>query len=446
MPTIPIRYSEPQMWAYNALHSRSNEPVTVNMPWGRGSGKSWFERNCGIFMSVAENFGSVRKHRYGEQRGVRIIGLCPTLKQFRDVHGALLELENATTWSALGGHLNRTTLRITWPDGSWFQPMPAAVSSSKAALGMRTDVLFLDECDDIDPEVYDRVCKPWFTEPWSLKRVLAGGTPRRGRSGLLYRLHKLGLSKDPLDARYFSRLCTYLESPGLVDPREAEDARRTMAPSTFAREWLCDFDSAEGLVYPFDEDFHVRQPPADVRFFHKMGLGIDHGWQDPGVFLLCGVQGHGQDAELWVLDEHYHSQKPNDEWDAIASNQYRGFDAYPDPSRPDRIWDLRKAGLLTHEVDNSIEPGIARVANLMAKHDDEDGTSRARFFIAPHCVNTIRELKAYRRKSDPLNPGRFLEDIVDRDNHTMDALRYYAVGVFGALSGAGNSRKEVPGR
>jgi len=446
MPEIPITFSEPQMWAYQALHSRSfEEPVTVCLPWGRGSGKSWFERNCGIFMAAAENYGKVRRHQYGTQKGTRIIGLCPTLKQFRDVHGALLELENATTWAALGGHLNRTTLRITWPDGSWFQPMPAAVSSSKAALGMRCDWLFMDECDDIDPEVYDRVCKPWFTEPWSYKRVLAGGTPRRGRSGLLYRLHRLGLSKDPLDARYYSRLCTYLESPGLVDPVEAEDARRTMAPSTFAREWLCDFDSAEGLVYPFDEQFHVKQPP-DIRCLTHLGLGIDHGWQDPGVFLLCGIQGNGQDSVMWVLDEHYQSQRPNSEWDRIAREQYPGLDAFPDPSRPDRIFDLRKAGLRPQQVDNSIEPGIARVANLMAKHEIEDGTTRARLFVAPNCVNTIRELGMYKRKSDPLSPGRFLEEVVDRDNHAMDALRYYAVGRFGALSSLGNHRSEVAGR
>lgn len=452
---VDLTFTAPQTWAHNALISRGSDPVTVMMPWGRGSGKSWFERVRGIWLNVLKWRGVERQKlgldsngkvvNFGVMRGIRIVALCPTLKQFRDIHGAALEMENAGEWAFLGGRLNRSTLRIDFPDGSWFQPMPAATASSKSGRGIRCDVVLPDEIDDIDIEVFDSVIRPWFSEGWSLKQVLGGGTPRRGRYGLLYLLHKTGISTDPNDARYLSRIATYRDSPELVDPGEVEDARRNMAPATFAREWECDFDTAEGLVFQFDEDFHVQEPPP-LNQLHDFGLGIDHGWQDPGVFLLCAIQGKGEDSVLWWLDEEYASERPNSEWDAIARTRFRGLDAFPDPSRPDRILDLRRAGLKCHEVDNSIEPGIARLANLMARRKWENGPDTTRFRVSPRCVNGIRELKSYRRKKDPQDAGRFLEQIVDKNNHLIDAGRYYAMGKFGPLPSFGNYRNETPGR
>ena len=230
MTPIRLAFTRPQIWAHNAFHSRPGEPVTVCMPWGRGSGKSWLERTEGIHLAVAENFGRPRTAALKPFLGVRIIGLCPTLKQFRDIHGALLEAELAGDWKVLGGRLNRSTLRVEWPNGSWFQPLPAASASSKSARGMRCDIVLLDECDDIPLGVYQSVVRPWFSEPWSFARILAGGTPRMGRFGLLYHLHSLGVSTDPADARYLSRLSTWRESPEIISEREVEDARTSHQP------------------------------------------------------------------------------------------------------------------------------------------------------------------------------------------------------------------------
>jgi len=248
--------------------------------------------------------------------------------------------------------------------------------------------------------------------------------------------------------KYFSRVFTWRDSPELVSVDTIEDARATTAPSTFAREWECDFDSAEGLVLPFNEDFHVRAPP-DLRAFRKFVLGVDHGWVDPGCFLFCGIQGKGDDSALWVLDEVYRSETPNEVWDSIARERYQGLDCYPDPSRPDRIHDLRKAGLRCRDVDNSIEAGVARLADLMFIHsrDGAGGTIEqwARFYCAPHCVNFIRECKSYRRKADSKAPGRFLEDIEDKNNHSIDCCRYVALAEFGPSPSRGNYRHESPG-
>jgi hypothetical protein len=242
--------------------------------------------------------------------------------------------------------------------------------------------------------------------------------------------------------KYYSRIFTWRDSPELISAGTVADAKALTPAATFAREWECDFDSAEGLVYSgFDEKFHVREVPTGLRI-QKRGLGIDHGWADPGVFLEYGIAGHGDGSELWITDEHYHSEKPNHEWDQIVTERYHGWTAWADPSRPDRINDLRRAGLSIRGADNSIDAGLARVAELLHIRTDEAGEKWCRLYISPRCVNTIREMLSYKRKPDPMNAGRFLEDIIDRDNHTSDALRYLTIGEFGRPA---NYKHEVRG-
>lgn len=412
--------------------------ATVCLPWGRGVGKSYMLR-LAMWLLLAEWDGTLRSNALRPFRGIRAVWLMPTLKQFRQVHGTLLESEMNGEWKWLGAKLDHTTWRITLPGGSWVQPFPAVEHRSQAARGMRVDVVLPDEIDDIDRSVYESIIRPWFSEPWSLKMVIGGGTPRRGRNGLLYHLHKLGL--DPSEPRYRTRHATYRDAPETVDVHEVDDARKHSPAATFAREWECDFDSAEGLVYAFDESFHVREPPKDLAF-SRFAVGVDHGWTDPGVHLLCGIQGHGEDAVLWVLDEVYETERPNDWWNQKADEwtRYRAT-WHCDPSRPDRIRDLRQR-VSAKPANNSIEAGVARVADLLAIHDREDGSRHARLYVSPRCQNLIREFGQYRRKKDPHNADRFQEAIAPGNDHGQDALRYCCIGEFGP---GGGSRYEVAG-
>lgn len=191
--SLEIQLTRPQEWVLDILDEHDWQNITVCLPWGRGEGKSWFERFV-LWMCVARWYGQLRTDALRPFCGTRVIGVCPTLKQFRDIHGALLERENSGDWARLGGRLNRSTLRIDFADGSWFLPMPAQAASSKSARGQRCDVVIADECDGIPLEVFMSVIKPWLSEPWSRKLVVPGGTPMMGRNGLLYHLHSLGLS------------------------------------------------------------------------------------------------------------------------------------------------------------------------------------------------------------------------------------------------------------
>lgn len=405
------------------------KPKTITLVWGRGLGKSFFIR-LAIWLLVAKWYGKKRQTLDGEITGIRIYLLMPTLKQFKQVHGALLEAENSGKWAFLGGKLNKTDWSITFPDGSFVIPVPAALATSERGRGFRGDVTVFDEGDDIDKSVRTSITKPWFSEPWSLALEIIAGTPKQGRNGMLFEGYSDGQSQDPELASSYSFRAKSEECPEVFSPRLLAEAKRKYPPAVYAREFEVDFDSAEGLVYPFDEEFHVRIPDDNVRFV-RYSIGGDHGWNDPGVLLFGGVAGHGEDSIIWILDEHYASERPNHEWDAIVKEQYQGIRGWLDPSRPDRINDYRRAGLDARGADNSIDAGVARVAEMLFRRRVEEGEDYARLYIHPRCVNTIREFKSYRRKRDPYNANGFLEDIEDRNNHAMDSLRYMVIGEFG---------------
>jgi hypothetical protein len=442
---------------------------TIVIPWGRGVGKSWFIRRL-AYLLIAQWEHRERQTPSGRVRGIRIVFLLPTFKMFRDVHSRAMLDELQNEFASLEASVDRTTFTVTFPGGSSIQVFPASDHGGQRARGIRADVAMVDEADDTDSEIYDGVVTPWFTEPWSLKIRIVSGTPKRGRHGLLFRLHEAGLkgrriragrtdgfSLEELDAlaRFYTVHATYKHAPQNVDQREVETARVTMPAATFDREYNCNFDAGEGLVYPFDEAFHVREPPS-LDFFSEFICGVDHGWTDPGVLLLGGIVGNGQDAELWLLDEQYKSEAPNSHWDALAKawdiQAGKKVQFWADRSRPDRIDAFRHQGLAIQAGDsdpNAIAAGISRVADLLfIRQVEEIGpkflslvSRKARLYVSPGCTNTIREFGLYRRKKNP--DGTFSEDPQDKDNHTMDALRYMVLGRFGRMP---NQRTVVSGR
>lgn len=463
---IELKLNGPQRHAMQAALAARRRSIFLG--FGRGVGKSWALRHV-WYLLVARFDGRIRTEALSPFRGVRITALMPTLKQFKDVHLANLqsELGAGGEFEWLNGRVDRQTGHVRFPGGSTIRPFPASEYNARTSRGLRTDVLSVDEIDDVAAGVYDAVAVPWLSEPWSLGLELLSGTPTRGRHGLWWRslqAGKLGrklrrglispedalalpeaqavldvflelgekdwpaeLPRDPQEAALqvlrnnFAYHATYRDAPETVSPLAVARAKQTTNPATFRREWEADPDAGEGLVYPFDEAFHVREPP-DLNSFREFIAGMDHGWVDPGVILVAGVTGHGEDSVLWILDESYESEVPNRVWDerAVAfAQQYRGLVFWPDPSRPDRSNDLRQRGLTVQKPDNDILNGIARVADLLFIRPTESGTRFARMYVSPKCKNLIREFGLYRRKKLP--NGDFDEMPEDKNNHCLEA-------------------------
>lgn len=462
---IDLSLNVPQRNAMRAALAARRRSIFLG--FGRGVGKSWLLRHI-WYTTIARLDARMRTEALTPFRGVRITVLMPTLKQFKDVHLANLQAELGPDgeFEWLGGRVDRQTGHVRFPGGSSIRPFPASEYNARTSRGLRTDVLSVDEIDDVAAGVYDAVAVPWLSEPWSMGLELLSGTPTRGRHGLWWRslqAGKLGrklrcgvigpedalllpeaqavlnvflelgekdwpaeLPRDPQEAALqvlrnnFAYHATYRDAPETVSPIAVARARQTTNPATFKREWEADPDAGEGLVYPFDESFHVREPPDGG--FREYVAGMDHGWVDPGVILVAGITGHGEDATLWVLDESYGSEVPNGAWDdrAVAfAAKYRGLTFWPDPSRPDRYNDLRQRGLNVQKPDNDILGGVSRVADMLFIRQLESGQRYSRLYVAPRCKNLIREFGLYRRKKSPA--GDFDEMPEDKNNHCLEA-------------------------
>lgn len=455
---LEFRLTKPQTKAFKIFRSPRSD---LNLEWGRGCGKSWFDRFIAwSWIAQADGVPRIKLLQdlgiLGELtdeqklmaigvKGVRVVFLLPTKKQFIDIHGRLLRQENDGDWSHLRGRLNGTTYQVDFNGGSIIVPFPASEHGSKRALGVRADIVIADECDDIDIDVFDTIVRPWFSEPWSLKIRVTSGTPRRGRHGLLYQRHVAGVDKS--QPRYHSIHATYRDNPEIVDSKEVDDARRNTPKATFEREWECSFDAGEGLVHPFNAEFHVREPPP-LDSFREFVIGMDHGFVGPGVLLLLGVQGHGEDSTVWALDEVYETERVYPWWNEQAKAmvgslpRHAPYKIWPDTSEPGRLAELRNLGLSVGTVDKSDKKsGIGRVAEFLFIREAETGERWSRLYVSPRCRNTIREFGLYRRKKHP--DGSFDEEPEDKNDHAMDALLYAIVGRFGRSP---NHRNVVSGR
>jgi hypothetical protein len=468
-----VKSVRPQLDVWRELHDPCNPEhgrrKTICIPWGRGVGKSFFLRL--ITYVLVAIFDGKKATPESPQTGIRILWFMDTFKHWTDVHADLMVSELEGSWSFLGVRRGRdagidgTSYKVRFPGGSTIKPFPALEHTAKTARGQRADVVLIDECDDVPEHIFWSVIGPIFSEPWSYKLQVVGGTPRLGKHGLLYHLHEAGLSGEPADRSYYSFHATYRDAPEIVDAETVARQKARMPPAIFAREWECKFDNPEGLVYDnWDPEFHVRELPGGMAAWRMVYAAADHGYVNPGCFLLGVLTGkqddEGEDTRrLWIVDEIYETGKLPDWW-ADRAREWKeteyvttsGMSLQPvahaqwfaDPAEPKTIEQLRqKAGIKIQKGLNAVLPGIRQVANLLNVYGskDEGGDTRwARLYVSPKCVNLIREFGTYRRAKDPRDPDRYLEEIDPKQSdHAVDTCRYLVAGIFGL----GNRRRRV---
>lgn len=184
------------------------------------------------------------------------------------------------------------------------------------------------------------------------------------------------------------------------------------------RYWLGKWVGSDGLVYDgFDRHVHVQS--RDHAQMKTWGLGIDDGYTDPFVCLLIGTD---SDGRMHIASECYETKLVMDEKiSRVRAMGTDSSDAVFDSAAPDLIETSRRKGVRAFAADKgpgSIEYGIGLIRNALRLRDD--GTPG--LTVDPSCVNTIREFESYELTEGPMG----LKDKPrDRDNHTMDAARYY---------------------
>lgn len=145
--------------------------------------------------------------------------------------------------------------------------------------------------------------------------------------------------------------------------------------------------------------------------------GVDFGFNNPSAVVKCILS----DQRILVKEVVYASGlTTGDLIEAIQREGYDREDIYCDSAEPDRIKEMKNAGLIAYPVtknnrQNSVGAGIS----LLKRHSDK-------VFIDPKAANVLAELSKYTWKTDP-KTNEILDEPIKANDHAMDAMRYAIV-------------------
>lgn len=141
------------------------------------------------------------------------------------------------------------------------------------------------------------------------------------------------------------------------------------------------------------------------------GYGMDFGYNDPTVLLY--VKMDKANKKLYVNEMLYKSNLTSEtiKSEMIRLNVSKNTRIIADNARPEIIAELRKIFNVKPSTKgpNSIYYGILKILEF-------------ELYITRNSHNVIREIGSYRYKED--KDGNFSNEVVEIDDHSMDALRY----------------------
>jgi PBSX family phage terminase large subunit len=359
--------------------------------------------NCGrrfgkTLLAVEEMVGKAMA-----KKGRRIAYFAPTRDDAREITWGMLvsKCENIITYK----NEQRLEVKIMTIDGGessitlygW-----EAVKDRGKGRGLANDFIVLDEVafyrgfwegwnEVLSPTLIDRKGEALFIS-----------TPKGFNH--FYDLYNMQENNSDYKSFHF----TSYDNPH-IPVEEIAREKASKPENAFAQEYLADFRKAEGLVYKeFNRERHTYEV-ADIRV-NRILSGIDFGFTNPTAVLTV-IQDF--DNHFWITSEWYKREKTNVEiidWcKSIRAEKY-----YPDPAEPDRIEEMKRAGLNVQEVSKDVEKGIDSVRELFKTN---------RIHIHNSCQNLIAELETYRYKEHS-GEGNNPEEPVKENDHALDALRY----------------------
>ena len=197
-----------------------------------------------------------------------------------------------------------------------------------------------------------------------------------------------------------------------------EDQKRRHSGIYLRRNVYGEWVAASGLVYPHP---NIKYPPEGEPDYWY--LAIDAATSSVTVALLIGFW--SRENVSCVVGEWYHDGRQDGQLsdaaqadgiiEMVGSRELARICV--DPKALSLIAELkRRMNCPVEDADNAVEAGIERVTEMMAADYVR---------ISPALEHTCREVARYRWSEHASDRG---EDKVEkRDDHCMDALRYYVM-------------------
>lgn len=274
-----------------------------------------------------------------------------------------------------------------------------------------------------------------------------------------YDLYMQGQSIDPSFSDWWSYKSPTWENTrvfpgGRADP-EMIAVENELAKEVFDQEYGAEFTSFAGRIYSeFDEGYHVL-PNYKFNPDWPNYLAFDFGFRNP--FVCLNIQVDPSD-NVYVWDEYYYSNITTPEHARRLKSiiQWRVDGGWHDPAGADEAASIIQGFHNTREYSNrhlvnfqstpapnEWKSGVERVKEWLKLRpiSDEMGYDTEKLapklFISRDCRQTIREFNTYRVKehTDKMMEARDAKDEPrKKDDHAMDAIRYFIAGHFGLES------------
>lgn len=213
----------------------------------------------------------------------------------------------------------------------------------------------------------------------------------------------------------------------LIPKENLDKERERLTEEFFTQEYMAEFAKFTGLIYTgFNDKVHIQDFEVDEGWqFYR---AIDFGATDPDAVPFMGVD---KDGVIHIFDEIYASDLYTSEFAELIKlkSAHRYFIAtYSDSASKQLIMDLNQYGVFSIPVKKNtgegnqswIVAGINQVHQLLKEN---------KIIVHPRCKGMIKEFMSYSWRKDRL--GEALNMPEDKNNHLLDALRYFVVSYQG---------------
>ena len=204
------------------------------------------------------------------------------------------------------------------------------------------------------------------------------------------------------------------DNPWFPDVLRAEmEYDRKRDPDKYAHVWAGGYLAHSNARVFRNWRVEEFEAPADAMF----RLGADWGFaSDPTVLVRCYLVGR----TLYVDYEAYMVGCEIIDTPAL-------FETVPDSDRWPIVADSARPETISHMRRHGYPKIMAAAKGARSVEEGVEWLKSCDIVVHPRCRHVIDELTLYRYKSDPIT-GQVLPVLDDRDNHTIDALRYACEG------------------
>lgn len=224
---------------------------------------------------------------------------------------------------------------------------------------------------------------------------------------------------DVSDPDVFTHHSTYLQNRFIDRAYHRRMMRRkALDPDGYAVYGLGEWGELGGLILT---NWTVEEFDTDPSRWDSYNYGQDFGFNHADAILAGGWK----DGDLYICRELYVHELETTEIIDMATKQ--GWDPrvamYCDSAEPDRIKTWKKAGWKASAV-------VKGKGSVKAQIDFLKGR---RIFIHPSCVNTIKEVQAWKWKKDRTT-GLYIDEPIEIFDDAMAAMRYLIEPIRNAKS------------